>query len=117
MHQIYKHGEIKEEWYDLHDFRVDMDSKGEKYVLISDADHLCRSKVLYHDGIITKKSSLIEDTIRGMIEARDKICNSTRQLLLTNATCEERLGGIMRRKGAVLGDIVNLIGITPDDLK
>jgi len=88
-----------------------------KYVLTSDADHLCRSKVLYHDVIIEKKSGLIENAIRGMIEACDNIYNSARQLLLINATCEEKLSDIMQRKGAVLGDNVKLIGITPVDLK
>ena len=94
-----------------------MDSKGVKYILTSDADYLCRSKVLYHDGIVVKKSGLIEDTLRGMIEACDKIHNSSSQMLLTSATCEEKLGGIMRRKGTVLGDNVDLIGITPAGLK
>ena len=52
-----------------------------------------------------------------MNESRDKIYNTSRQLLLTNTVCEDKLGDIMQRKGTALDDNVNLVDITPDDLK
>ena len=53
--QMYVNGEVPESCYDENDYPVDKDHDGKIWRLRSNADHLTRSKVLYHPIVIQKK--------------------------------------------------------------
>ena len=52
--EIYREGEVSEKFYDEHHFPKDSDQKGKIWILNSSADHLTRSKVLYHPTVVLK---------------------------------------------------------------
>ena len=53
--QMFAHGEVPELFYDDNDYPVDKDHDGNIWRLTSNADHLTRSKVLYHPTVIENK--------------------------------------------------------------
>ena len=55
--------EVSEEFYESHNSPVDMDVKGNMYILNSDADHLTWSKILYHPSVLAQKCALAEKII------------------------------------------------------
>ena len=116
LRKMHWYGEVREEWYELHDFDINIDSHGVKYIFASTVDHLYRSKSLYHDAIIETKSALIDEEIGGMIEAHEKSIRSARNLLTNNTLCEDKLTEILRNKGAVTANVVDSNGITPANL-
>ena len=57
--EIHSEGEVYEKFYDDLNFPVDQDIDGGVWKLNSSADHLTRSKVLYHPTVIAKKGRVI----------------------------------------------------------
>ena len=53
--EMHSEGEVSEKFYDDLNFPVDQDIDGGVWKLNSSADHLTRSKVLYHPTVIAKK--------------------------------------------------------------
>ena len=53
--EMYSEGEVSEKFYDEMGFPVDCDKKGTTWLLKSNADHLSRSKVLYHPTVVEKR--------------------------------------------------------------
>ena len=51
---MYTCGEGPEPFNDDHGFPLDMDHAGKTWRLKSSADHMTRSKVLFHPSVITK---------------------------------------------------------------
>ena len=64
--EMLDNGNIVEKFYDNHNFPINTDKKGNKYVLNSEKDHLCRTKVLYHPKIISDKKEVIKQTFDGI---------------------------------------------------
>ena len=56
---MFTYGEISEIFYDNCKFPLNKDHDGNVWHLISTADHLIRSKALYHPTVISKKQDLI----------------------------------------------------------
>ena len=54
--EIFAHGEVCEQFYDEKFFPLDSDHAGNIWRLNSNADHLTRSKVLYHPSVVAKKN-------------------------------------------------------------
>ena len=54
--EVYKSGEVTEEFYNKHKFPIDCDHDGNEWHLKSNADHLTQSKVLHHPSVIAKKT-------------------------------------------------------------
>ena len=67
---MYDKGEILEEWYETHKFNIDRDANGLPYILTSNADHLCRSKVMYHDAVLGQKVKAIKVGFNAMLKDR-----------------------------------------------
>ena len=63
---MFDNGNIVEKFHDDRNFPVDTDKKGNKYMLNSETDRLCRTKVLYHHKIISDKQELIKQTLDGI---------------------------------------------------
>ena len=59
MSEMFTYGEISEEFFNANDFPLDYDHDGNIWHLKSSADHLTRSKVLYHPTAIAKKQEII----------------------------------------------------------
>ena len=55
LQQMYSEGEVSERFYDELGFPKDTDKKGNIWLLNSSADHLTRSKILYHPTVIKKR--------------------------------------------------------------
>lgn len=53
LSEMFTHGEVSEDFYKINNFPVDRDHEGNTWHLRSAADHLTRSKVLYHPTVIT----------------------------------------------------------------
>lgn len=53
--EIHSEREVSEKFYENHNFPLDTDQNSGIWKLNSSADHLTRSKVLYHPTVITKK--------------------------------------------------------------
>ena len=52
IQEMYANGNIAEGYYNEMQFPIDEDKKGNKYVLNSEKDHMCRSKILYHPKVV-----------------------------------------------------------------
>ena len=53
--EMFTDGEVNDKFYDDRNFPLDKDHKGQVWRLNSDADHLQRSKVMYHSSVTPKK--------------------------------------------------------------
>ena len=51
IREMYETGYISEEFFDKNDFPVDKDLDGNEYPLTSVADHMVRSKIMWHKKI------------------------------------------------------------------
>ena len=71
---MFDHGHIVEKLYDDHLLLIDTDKKGNLYILNSEKDHLCRTKVLYHPKIIVDKKEAIKLTLEGIQQKQTKSC-------------------------------------------
>ena len=56
---MFTYGEVSDSFFDRNDFPLDKDHDGNIWHLRSTADHLTRSKVLYHPTVIAKKQDVI----------------------------------------------------------
>ena len=54
--EMFSEGDVCEMFYDDMGFPFDYDHNGNIWKLRSDADHLTRSKVMYHPSVIAKKN-------------------------------------------------------------
>ena len=63
---MFHNSEVTEEYYNENNYPLDKDKHGCIWRLNSNADHLRRSKVLYHPAVIAKKNS----DIRLCLEAK-----------------------------------------------
>ena len=88
---MYDKGEILEEWYDTHKFNLDEDANGLLYILTSSADHLCRSKVMYHNAVLSQKIKAIEVGFEIMVKDREKQLVSGRDIISNNTACENKI--------------------------
>ena len=52
---MFKYGVMHGFYDDEHEFPVDRDTNGIVYTMNSVTNHLCRSKVMYHDVVLKKK--------------------------------------------------------------
>ena len=66
INEMFHNGEVSEEYYNENNYPLDKDKGGNIWRLNSKADHLTRSKVLYHPAVIAKKNS----DIRLCLEAK-----------------------------------------------
>ena len=55
IQEMYANGNIVESFYNANQFPIDEDKNGNQYVLNSEKDHLCRSKILYHPKVVNDK--------------------------------------------------------------
>ena len=60
-------------FYDDNDYPLDRDHEGNIWKLRSDADHLTRSKVMYHPAVVAKKN----EDIRMCVEAQTSKARKT----------------------------------------
>ena len=92
---MFDHGHIVEKFYEDHLFPIDTNKKGNLYILNSQKDHLCRTKVLYHPKIIADKKETIELTIEGIQQKQTKIVTMVESIVRDNKRCEEKLLDIL----------------------
>ena len=63
---MYLYGNISEQLYSKHGFPLDADKHNNKYILNSEKDYLCHSKILYHPKILADKKDLIDTKVAAM---------------------------------------------------
>ena len=85
---MFDHGHIVEKFYDDHLFPIDADKKGSLYILNSEKDHLCRTKVLYHPKIITDKKEVIKLTLEGIQQKQKKVAATAELIVRDNKRYE-----------------------------
>ena len=71
--QMYKSGEILEQFYDQHDFPIECDLNSNLYKLNSTANNMTRSTVLYHPSILLNKRESIKKANDTINEDQDKL--------------------------------------------
>lgn len=67
--EIYDKSEILEEWHDTHKFKFRRCEWADIYYT-HNTDHLCRSKVMYHDAFLEQKVKAIEVGFEIMLKDR-----------------------------------------------
>ena len=55
IQEMYANGIIVKGFYNDKQFPIDEDKKVNQYVLNSEKDHLCRSKIMYHPKVVNDK--------------------------------------------------------------
>ena len=89
--EVYKSGEVSEEFYNTNNFPLDCDKDGNTWYLKSNADHLTRSKVLHHPMVILKKKNDILSCLRTKRMKDNKLNDAAKSLLSLNRDCEKQL--------------------------
>ena len=92
---MFGHGEVPELFYDENDYPVDKDHNGKVWRLTSNADHLTRSKVLYHPTVIQKKTEDI------LICAQARHRHDFRLITESNLTIETNKNAALKLKEMV----------------
>ena len=87
--EMYSKGEVNEKFYQDHDFPLDADQDGNVWTLNSDADHLTRSKVMYHPSVIEKKANDIKLAMQSKIAKAEKRFQDATNLIELNKDCEK----------------------------
>ena len=109
--EMYSEGEISEKFYDNLQFPKDYDEKGNVWLLKNNADHLSRSKVLYHPVLVQK----IKDEIRMIEESKAMKASSEFDDAIAiwehNIDCENIVLNLISNK---LGPSINKQDITID---
>ena len=89
MSEMFTYGEISEEFYNANDFPLDYDHDGNIWHLKSSADHLTRSKVLYHPTVIAKKQEIILQCMAAKNTKEMKAMDEAKAVLESNKDCEQ----------------------------
>ena len=82
--EMFEHGEVSEEFYDAHYFPMDCDTEGKIWKLNSCADHLTRSKVMYHPAVVEKKKEDIRQCLELVRVKQLKLHHDACKLLENN---------------------------------
>ena len=91
LSEMFTHGEVSEDFYNENNFPVDRDHEGKKWHLKSAADHLTRSKVLYHPTVIAKKQDVILTCMAAKNAKQLKIRDEANDVLEQNKDCEQAI--------------------------
>ena len=89
--EMYKKGYISEEFFDHHDFPIDEDTDGYQYLLKSKADHMVRSKGLYHPNCVKEKKDSIESIISSKETRWLAKVLIAKKIEIDNKECEKHL--------------------------
>ena len=89
--EMYSNGEVPENFYDENSFPLDKDNDGNVWKLRSEADHLTRSKVMYHPTVIEKKTEDIRVALHAKQVKANAVYNDGKQLIECNRDCETEL--------------------------
>ena len=82
--EMYSEGEISEQYYDDNHFPLDKDHRGTVWRLKSNADHLTRSKVLYHPSIIAKNNEDIRLCVESQTSKEVKVYQDAKAMYEVN---------------------------------
>ena len=89
MAEMFTYGEVSEELFNANEFPLDCDHDGNIWHLKSSADHLTRSKVLYHPTVIAKKQEVILQCMAAKNTKEMKAMDEANDVLLElNKDCE-----------------------------
>ena len=88
---MFSEGEVNERFYDDHNFPLDKDHKGQVWRLNSNADHLSRSKVMYHSSVVAKKKEDIRLCLEAQISKELKEYRNANDIWERNTDCERIL--------------------------
>jgi hypothetical protein len=88
LQEMYLNCNISEQFYAKLDFPLDADNHNNKYILNSEKDHLCRSKILYHPKIFADKKSLIDTKLAAMDNDKTAKISTAEAILRENKRCE-----------------------------
>ena len=89
--EMFSEGGIAEQFYDDHDYPLDRDHNGAIWRLRSDADHLTRSKVLYHPSVLAKKSEDIRLCLEAQTSKEIKVYEDSKAMFEMNIDFETKL--------------------------
>ena len=97
--EMYHNGEVSEEYYDEKNYPLDRDKEGNIWRLNSNADHLTRSKVMYHPTVIAKKNSDIRMCLEAKTSKELKAYQDAKTLFEVNKDIEVKLlNGIQEQR-------------------
>ena len=98
------YGEVPESFYDNNNFPVDKDHDGKVWCMTSNADHIARSKVLYHPAVIEKKKEGI------LLCVQERQQHEVRLITDNNLTIEVNKDTVVKIKEMVnaVADVSNL---------
>ena len=91
MSEMFTYGEVSEDFFNTNDFPLDSDHDGNIWHLKSTADHLTRSKVLYHPTVIAKKQEVILQCMAAKNTKAMKAMDEANDVLELNKDCENAL--------------------------
>ena len=89
--EMMTYGEVNEQYYNDSNFPLDKDHHGVVWQLKSNADHLTRSKVLYHPSVIAKKNEDIRLCVEAQTSKQFKIFDHARTMYEVNKDTENKL--------------------------
>ena len=90
LQEMYLNGNISEQFYAKLDFPLDADKHNNKYILNSEKDHLCRSKILYHPKILADKKALIDTKLAAMDKDKTAKISSAEAIVRQNVRYEKK---------------------------
>ena len=91
VQEMFLEGEVNERFYDDNNFPLDKDHKGQVWTLNSNADHLTRSKVMYHSSVVSKKKEDIRLCLEAQISKELKEYRNANDVWERNKDCERLL--------------------------
>ena len=87
INEMYCFGEVREAFYDKNDFLVDKYNDCKVWRLSSTADHLTRSKVVYHPSVIAREKEDIRIWLQAKTTNQMKIYQDSMSVIDMNKDC------------------------------
>ena len=107
--EMFLFGEVKEVFYDTNDFLIDRNHSGVLCRLCYTADHLTRSKVLYHPAVITKKLGEIQSCMDAQRVKKTKDFEYANNIIEINNHYENKIIDMVSQ-------VINVEGLTRVDI-
>lgn len=89
IEEVYDKGYISEQWFEDRSIPVDVDAQGNQWLLRSEADHLRRSKVLYHPTIIQAHKDKVTMSLNKINDNKISVHSEAKRELELNKQCEQ----------------------------
>ena len=102
LNQIFTHGEVPESWFEDNDFPLDKDHDGNVWRLCSNADHLTRSKVMYHHAVLSRKNEDIRICLHAKQSIENRLQVESNEYIELNKDCELKLTAMIALNTDVL---------------